>query len=193
MKQKNRGKQRKKQSIRGDSIESSFPTTQLGGSSNSVNSESESSHTEVAGMSMAHCLDVVKGSSHVLLQLQVHFFLFPHEPLYVLHPLKVTHCHSSCICVYIWKYNHSFLRQNLPKPNRLGLEFLGGFGFRDGFTCYQCITSSASGSVGWFAASTMNFAFTSPAFSLNKYWKIYKNQQVNNLWFVLILWVKFLY
>jgi len=108
---------------KGDSTELSFPTTQLGGSSDSVNSKSESSHTEVARMSMAHCLDVVKGSSHVFLQLQVHFFLFPHESLNVLHPLEVTHCHSSCVCVDIWKYNHSFLRQNLPKPNRLGFLF----------------------------------------------------------------------
>lgn len=37
-----------------DPIELSFPTTQLGGSSDAVNSEGESSHTEVAGMSMAH-------------------------------------------------------------------------------------------------------------------------------------------
>lgn len=104
MKPKRKKKQRIETEYRwGNPIELSFPTTQLGGSSDTANSKGESTHTEVAGVSMAHCLDVVKGSSHVLLQLQVHFLLFPHEPLNVLHPLKVTHRHSSCVCVYIWK------------------------------------------------------------------------------------------
>lgn len=46
-------------------------------------------------MSLTHLFQVFEATSHVILELLVHLFLFPHESLYVLH------AHNSRISVLI--------------------------------------------------------------------------------------------
>lgn len=76
-----------------------FPTSHNSRSRNTVNPESEGSHTEVAIVHLAHLFNVFECFGHVCLQLIVHLFLIPQEALNVLQQKIMTLDYLCASCV----------------------------------------------------------------------------------------------
>ena len=90
---------------------SGFPTPKDGCPGDAVNSEGESSHTQIAIVGSAHLLHIFEPLGHVRPQLIVYFLLVPHETLNI---LQVTKPHQillicKCVVTHCWfcKSQHS--------------------------------------------------------------------------------------
>lgn len=89
---------------------SCFPSSENGGASDTVDTEGEGAHAEVAVVAPAHLLHIPEPTGHVGLQLIVHLLLVPHETLNVLNkPQEQQQLHASVSCLtwllYIFTLN----------------------------------------------------------------------------------------
>lgn len=65
-------------------LTSCFPAPQQSSMHNPVHPKSKGTHSQVAVMNLAHCLNVKESTHHVPLKLTINLLFFPHESLNVL-------------------------------------------------------------------------------------------------------------